>query len=300
MSSRPKAGVLPGRIRVGTASWSDPGFVADWYPAKLPASERLPWYAEHFDLVEVNSTFYAIPSEKVVARWAEQTPADFLFDVKLHQFLSRHSTASKWLPPELRPTNVAVSDKVPLTPARERAVAKQFLEAIQPLAESKKLGALLLQLTPGFSPRQHHLEELDALLDLLRDYRVAVELRNRNWYDDTHRDKTVSFFQLRHVSLASVDAPKSEHLTVTPNVDAVTDRRLVYLRAHGRNVKGYVQGRSVAERFDHDYTDTELHEIAERVEDLLPLASEVHVIFNNNNSSYAPSAAMRFRGIVGA
>src|SRR4051812_31231234 len=64
------------RVRVGTASWTDPGFIADWYPPKLPARERLAWYAEHFDLVEVNSSFYAVPAQPQVAKWAEQTPSD--------------------------------------------------------------------------------------------------------------------------------------------------------------------------------------------------------------------------------
>src|SRR5207253_448025 len=91
-----------GIIRVGTASWSDPGFVKDWYPPGLPARERLAWYAEHFQLVEVNSTFYAVPAPQVVARWADQTPRGFVFDVKLHRLLSRHSTAVQFLPPELR------------------------------------------------------------------------------------------------------------------------------------------------------------------------------------------------------
>src|SRR5688572_7647407 len=73
-----------GRIRLGTASWTDPGFVADWYPKGLPAAGRLPWYAKHFDLVEVNSTFYAVPSAATTAKWCDQTPDGFVFDVKLH------------------------------------------------------------------------------------------------------------------------------------------------------------------------------------------------------------------------
>src|SRR5688500_1144693 len=74
-----------GRIRIGTASWTDPGFVADWYPKKLPAAERLAWYAQHFQLVEVNSTFYAVPPADRVADWCDRTPDDFVFDVKLHK-----------------------------------------------------------------------------------------------------------------------------------------------------------------------------------------------------------------------
>ena len=76
-----------GEIRVGTASWSDPGFVSCWYPKGLPASARLSWYAQHFNLVEVNSTFYAIPNQKAVQGWCTQTPAGFVFNVKLHRLL---------------------------------------------------------------------------------------------------------------------------------------------------------------------------------------------------------------------
>jgi uncharacterized protein YecE (DUF72 family) len=99
--ARPRRG-RPVRIRVGTASWTDPGFVADWYPPGLPAAQRLPWYAQHFDLVEVNSTFYAVPPTAWTAKWADQTPDDFVFDVKLHRVLSRHKAPVDTLPRGLR------------------------------------------------------------------------------------------------------------------------------------------------------------------------------------------------------
>ena len=89
-------------ILVGTASWSDPGFVADWYPKGLPASRRLPWYAERLNLVELNSSFYGIPREPQVESWCRQTPDGFVFDVKLHKLLSRHSSKPELLPPDLR------------------------------------------------------------------------------------------------------------------------------------------------------------------------------------------------------
>ncbi|PYI89390.1 MAG: DUF72 domain-containing protein, partial [Verrucomicrobia bacterium] len=73
------------RILVGTASWSDPGFVQYWYPKKMPATDRLAWYAEHFNMVELNSSFYSVPDPRMVGRWCERTPANFVFDVKLHQ-----------------------------------------------------------------------------------------------------------------------------------------------------------------------------------------------------------------------
>src|SRR2546423_11203884 len=91
-----------GKILVGTASWSDPGFVERWYPKGMKAGERLGWYAQHFDMVEVNSTFYAVPDVMMVQRWSAATPDDFVFDVKLHQLLSRHSAQAKLLPPDLQ------------------------------------------------------------------------------------------------------------------------------------------------------------------------------------------------------
>src|SRR3712207_8190613 len=90
------------RIAVGTSSWADPGFVEEWYPPGLPARDRLPWYARHFEAVEVNSTFYAVPGEAQVRRWGEVTPDGVSFAVKLHRLLSRHSAGLDSLPKDLR------------------------------------------------------------------------------------------------------------------------------------------------------------------------------------------------------
>src|SRR3954471_22203831 len=90
------------RVVVGTSSWADPGFVEEWYPEGLPAEERLPWYARHFEAVELNSSFYALPERRAVERWAQATPQGFSFDVKLHRLLSRHSAPLDSLPRDLR------------------------------------------------------------------------------------------------------------------------------------------------------------------------------------------------------
>jgi uncharacterized protein YecE (DUF72 family) len=288
-----------GTIRVGTASWSDPGFVADWYPPDLPAGARLRWYAEHFDLVEVNSSFYSVPGEKMTARWVEQTPKDFVFDVKLHQLLSRHSTQVKFLPRDLQKTAKLRGTKVELTPKLETAVTKRFLAGVEPLRDAGKLGALLLQLTPGFSPREYDLDELDHLIGLLHGYRLAVELRHREWFTD-RLDEVVAYFKKKHVTLVAVDAPRRDQFMIVPPVDVVTDKRLGYLRAHGRNAHGFVAGRSVAERFDYDYLPKEVREIADRAEQWAEVVRDTHVIFNNNKSDYAPRAATRMRKIVEA
>src|SRR5438552_2481744 len=166
----------PGKILVGTASWTDPGFVEQWYPKGMRAGDRLSWYAQHFEMVEVNSTFYAVPDPRMVERWCLNTPDAFTFDVKLHQLLSRHSTPAKLLPPELQErAETDQKGKVKVTPEIEEAMIRFFLRSIDILRTRHKLQALLLQLSPAFSPKKHKLEELDQIIDALREYRLAIE-----------------------------------------------------------------------------------------------------------------------------
>ena len=147
---------MAARIIVGTSSWADPGFVEEWYPPGMPARDRLGWYAQRFDCVEVNSSFYAIQEPGMVARWAEVTPDGFVFDYKLHRVLSRHAAERRLA--AARPARRPRPDprgRVRLTPGLERALVERTLEAVKPLEQAGKLGAFLLQLTPSFSPERH-------------------------------------------------------------------------------------------------------------------------------------------------
>jgi uncharacterized protein YecE (DUF72 family) len=288
-----------GTIRIGTASWTDPGFVADWYPPRLPPEMRLRWYSRHLDLVEVNATFYALPSPFVTRQWVERTPNGFLFDIKLHRFFSRHAIDPFALPRDLRPRVDVVDGKVAWNPALEDVLLERFLDGISPLMAKQRLGALLLQMSPAFSPRKHALTELDSLLNRLSAYRVAVELRHREWMEPGRIEDTVAFFALRRAALVSVDAPRVSHFMAMPPIDVVTDPRQAYLRAHGRNAKGFASGRTVADRFDYRYSEAELRELGERAATLAESAGEVHVIFNNNRSSYAPEAAEALKRMLG-
>ncbi len=290
-----------GNILVGTASWSDPGFVARWYPPKLPAAERLPWYAQHFDMVEVNSTFYAVPERRMVERWNQATPDDFLFNVKLHRLLSRHAATLKSLPPALQRSAPAdAKGRVELTTKLEQALLDQIVAAIEPLRAAKKIGAFLLQLSPAFSPRKHELKELDDLLARLASLGVVVELRNRNWTEGEQLAVTLDFFRHHRTALALVDAPDEAHFTIMPSdLDAVTDASLAYLRLHGRNAEAYLRGKTVAERFYYDYSDEEIAEVAERARKLAAKTEKVHVVFNNNALDFAPHAALRLRAALG-
>jgi uncharacterized protein YecE (DUF72 family) len=291
---------MAGRILIGTSSWADPGFIKEWYPPKLAARERLPWYAERFQTVELNSSFYAVPDRSTVHKWVDDTPDDFVFDVKVHRALSRHAAPVDSLPEDLR-DGVETNERgrVRLSADFELALARRLVEETAPLADAGKLGAYLIQLTPAFGPGRHKLEELDALVEALAPHRVAIELRHRGWVREKRREHTLGWFSERGVCFVCVDAPPGDQIPIMPPLDAVTNDSLAYVRAHGRNTEGYLTGRSVAERFAWRYSDEELEEIGGRVGSLAEQAAEVHVAFNNNRGDDAPTAAQRFRTLLG-
>jgi uncharacterized protein YecE (DUF72 family) len=290
---------VAGRIVIGTSSWADPGFVEEWYPDGLPPRERLPFYAERFEGVEVNSTFYAIPSAKTTANWAGVTPDDFTFDVKLHRLLSRHAAGPSSLPKELRSrARTNERGRVKLTKRLEAAVADATLEAVEPLGD--KLSTFLMQLTPAFGPRDHKLDELAPLVDRLSATApVAIELRNRFWLDERRVERTLGWFEEHGAVFVSIDGPQGSNApTIMPPIDAVTRRDVAYLRAHGRNLQGYLRGRSVPERFGYHYDDDELRDLGERGQELAGQAEEVRMMFNNNRGADAPQAAQRMRELL--
>jgi uncharacterized protein YecE (DUF72 family) len=291
-------------IAVGTSSWADPGFVEEWYPPDLAARERLPWYAEHFEAVEVNSTFYAVPARSTVARWAEITPDGFTFDVKLHRVLSRHSAPLDSLPKDLRArAKTTGRGRVELDKRLCDALCDAILEAVEPLVDAGKLATFLLQLTPAFRPRDERLDALAPLVKRLAPHPVAIELRHRGWLDERRRERTLGWMSEHGAVWVCTDAPESsKHVTIMPPIDAVTRDGLAYLRAHGRNLEGYTRGRTVAERFAHRYSDEELGEIRARAEWLAEQAGpdgQVRLMFNNNRGSDAPVAAERMRELLG-
>jgi uncharacterized protein YecE (DUF72 family) len=266
----------------------------------MPARERLRWYAERFEAVELNSSFYAVPDRNNVERWLDATPDDFIFDVKLHRLLSRHSAGLDSLPPELREgAETNPRGRVMLTEQLESELAGRLIEELAPLTAANRLGAFLLQLTPAFSPSRHELPELDGLLEQLRPHPVALELRHRGWVAEERLEGTLDWFSDHGAAFVGVDAPPGDHVPIMPGLDAVTRSDLAYVRLHGRNTDGYLNGKTVAERFGWIYSDEELEEVAGRARSLAQEADQVHVMFNNNRDDDAPSAARRLRELLG-
>lgn len=314
---------MAGRIVVGTSSWADPGFIKDWYPPKMPAGQRLGWYAERFEAVELNASFYAVPERDTVRRWVDVTPDGFTFDVKLHRLLSRHSASLDSLPPSLRErARTTPRGRVVLEEGLELALIEELLDAIEPLETAGKLGSLLLQTTPAFKPWRreeadaqgrsrgdqsdpgdepgpNRLVELEPLVAAVAPRKLALELRNRHWVEGEQLSETLAWCSEYGVAFVCVDAPPGDHFSIMPAVDAVTRDDLAYVRLHGRDTHGYLTGKTIAERFGWVYGDEELEEVATRAHNLADQAAEVHVLFNNNRDDDAPSAARRFRALLG-
>ena len=141
---------------------------------------------------------------------------------------------SKFLPPDIRCKVLNERGYVVLTPESEELILCRFLAEMEPLRQSKKLGAFLLQLSPSFGPRHHKLSELDSIRNLVAPNELAVELRNRDWVVGEQLAETLKYFNSTQTTLVSVDASKTEHFTVMPDVDVVTNPKLGYFRFHGR------------------------------------------------------------------
>ena len=237
----------------------------------------------------------------MVERWCAATPDSFTFDVKLHQLFSFHSTKAKLLPPDLQ-SRAEADAKGNVKPSRDvqEALLRVFLRATAIFRSAGKMGVLLLQLSPAFSPRKHELSELEPLIGMLDGHELAIEFRNRNWAIGDQLQSTIDFVRKHAAIFVNVDTPVSDHFTVMrSDMDEVTNSNVAYLRLHGRNAKAYITGKTVAARFDYDYNEKEIAQVAERSRKVAREARDLHVIFNNNNLDYAPRAAIRLRKALG-
>ncbi len=204
-ASRPGGG-----LRIGTAGWS----YADWYgtfysiPAKKRGFDELAFYCEHFDSVELNSSYYRIPSPFLSESWIKRTPDDFLFAVKAFSGLTHHFEA-----------------------AATRTFA-EFVQAVTPLREAGKLGAVLMQFPPGFRRDEIGIGYLRLLSERLPELPVVIEFRHQSWVDGPAEDETVDLLRELGLGFCCVDEPQLKGNM--PPVTAVTSS-VGYVRFHGRN-----------------------------------------------------------------
>ncbi len=278
-----------GVIRVGTASWTDRTLLASgWYPpeADTPA-KRLRFYASQFPLVEVDATYYALPTETTARSWAERTPDGFTFNVKAFSLFTHHPTRVAALPADLREAVQAGKERVYLKdvdPAVTDQAWDRFLAALEPLHAAGKLGTILLQVPPWFPISRSHKDYILRCAQRVAPRRVCVEFRNRTWMTEDNQQETLDFLAARELPYVCVDMPQGYPNSIPPVLTA-TAPDLAVVRMHGHSSKW--ESKDIHERFGYRYSEDELREWAGRIRGIAAGADTTHVLFNNCYSNYA-------------
>jgi uncharacterized protein YecE (DUF72 family) len=320
-------------IRIGTSGWNYPSGRGTWngvfYPTKRGRGfDELSYYAERFDTVEVNSTFYRMPDAGMARRWLERTPADFLFSVKLYQ---------KFTHPDMYLARDGVSEW-----NLSRGDFDQFRQGIEPLVGAGRLAAVLLQFPPSFHAEAETRDYLDWLLDALDDYPLAVELRHRTWSDESgatdarlaaHRatwvlidepkfrdsvkqsigfrgSDVLGFGGSRTPAPQNLSTPAPQHPgTPAPRHPSTPEPQnprtpepesaLVYLRLHGRNAEAWWDHDEMEDRYDYWYSRAELAPFARMAARASSSGRRVLMYMNNHFSAKAVANAAVLKYEVG-
>lgn len=296
--------------RIGLSAWTDTSMLeeGEFYPRRtMTAEERLWWYGHFFDTVEVNSSFYAIPSVETTTGWVQRTPPGFLFNAKAYGLLTGHHVDIARAPEALKRLLPAAArrrgrGRVANADIGLEARAWAFAElraSLAPLRRAGKLGYVLFQLAPWVTRSEAALADLARLPPELPDTVIAVEFRHRSWFGAA-TDVTLAFLRDHGLTYVSIDGPRSR--ATVPSLPALTTPHAVF-RLHGRNFAGFlaqVQGKrpTVAEKYDYLYSDRELEEIARAAGALNGRAERVNLAMNNNRRDYPVTNGLRLKEML--
>ena len=276
-----------------------------WYPPSLrSAAERLRYYASYFDTVEVDSTFYGLPTSSTAELWVERTPPDFVFHIKAFAMLTRHGVRPEQLPAPIRTARTFELDQyrriLHPTPGLRQRVFELFSEALEPLRREAKLGVILLQFPPYFVANAANREYIKEAVGLLAPDRVAVEFRHASWLEPQELETTLSLLSSLRAAYTCVDEPRLAGPTVLPALSAATSD-ISYVRFHGRNAATWnARVATAAERFNYLYTEPELAEWVQPIQRLREDAKTTYVMFNNCFADYAPRNARQMMALLDA
>ena len=304
------AAAAPHEIRVGTASWTDPTMVRGtvFYPRGVSSAEqRLRYYASQFSIVEVDSSYYALPDAANARRWAERTPEHFTFHVKAHALMTGQPTETARLPSglvEQLPVTVAMKTKIyaqDLPGELNDAVWNYFIRALAPLRETGKLGGILLQYPRWFLPTPANKALLADSAKRLDGIPATVELRNGTWFSDA-RSTAWTLDLLRDLGLTHVmvDGPQGLASSV-PAVPAVTTSQLAMIRLHGRRSATWEAANvATVERYRYLYSAAELETWMPLIESAAVEATRTIVFFNNCYGNYGSTNARQLIAMLTA
>jgi uncharacterized protein YecE (DUF72 family) len=272
--------------------------VRAWYPAsKRSAADRLRYYSSFFDTVEVDSSFYGLPTPTTASIWTERTPPDFKFHIKAFAMLTRHGVRPEQLPAPVRSRHDWELDRHgrilhPPSELRDEVFAL-FVSALEPLRAEGKLGLVLLQFPPYFVANETNRRYVAYSAERLAPLEVAVEFRHGTWLEAENAARTLDLLAGLGAAYVCVDEPKLEAANVLPPLAAVTADS-AYVRFHGRNAATWnARTGSAAERFKYLYSLDELSEWTQPIRQLTERASTTYVMFNNCFADYAPKNAQQ-------
>ncbi|MEQ1757766.1 MAG: DUF72 domain-containing protein [Vicinamibacterales bacterium] len=293
-------------VRVGTSGWSYPSGAGRWNGVFYPATrskragtsdfDELRYYAEHFDTVEVNSTFYRPPTPEMTRTWVARTPANFEFSLKLYQKFTHprmfKDAALRRTPLDSARGGHALLEALATVTASD---IDEFRTGIDPLAEAGKLGVLLAQFPASFKDAPDARAYLDALLRSFPGYPIAVELRHRSWSDAL--GDTLSLLGQYGAALAQIDEPKfqlSIRQNYLPNVDT-----FYYMRLHGRNAAQWWQHEKSEDRYNYLYSGSELQAFSDTIAAAGSLVKKSYLYLNNHFSAKSVVNAVMLKAQIG-
>ena len=266
-------------LYIGTSGWSYPKGEGTWKGYFYPGGKinELDYYSRFFNTVEINSSFYRPPDPGIVYSWAKRVPAGFLFTMKLWQ---------KFTHPKMYEE---ATGQEALVAQRDVDV---FRKSLEPLAQAKKLGALLAQFPPSFKNDEAGQDILAGIANAFGEYRIAVELRHRSWSDDK---KTADYLRENQMAWVEIDEPRFS-TSVANEVPLTTD--IAYFRFHGRNAKDWWHG-DTETRYRYLYDEQEINQLAERVKEARSKTKLLFAFFNNHWQAWAPRNANDLKKALG-
>lgn len=307
LAERAPRPAVSGKILSGTAGWTDKTLISSglFYPRGVAtARARLEYYARHFQLVEVDSTYYTLLPPTTVARWVEWTPPDFEFDVKAHPVFTGHPIDVSRLPQDLRQAFRREGHERRVYPARAppalvSEIARRFVDSLGALIMAGRLRSVLLQFPPWFQSTRGNARALEKLAEDYGQLPLSVEFRHSSLLMPDRRDRVFDLLRAHGLSYVCVDEPPSGTGGVPPIVE-VTNPKLSVVRFHGQNRRGWnKRGATVEERFNYLYSQQELSAWLPAVRQLGDQAERVHVVFNNCVRNYAVINAKGLVALLG-
>lgn len=296
-----------GSILTGSASWTDKTLIdcGRFYPGDCKTAEaRLRFYATQFPLVEVDSSYYGMPTPQNAQLWADRTPAHFVFNVKAFRLFTGHQTPPDKLHKDIQqalgpdaPKTLYYKD----TPHEIRdELWRRFIEALAPLKSAGKLGAVHFQFAPWVIRNRDGMAHVAHCVEMMQGHEVAVEFRNKTWLDAEHVERTIAFERELGVVHTIVDSPQG-FANCVPLVWEATNPRLALLRLHGRNKAAWnSKGSASSSRFDYWYSAEELDAMVPEIRHIAAQVDATHIVFNTNMEDQGQVNARLMRRILDA